>query len=211
MVDGREVGVEPICAVLNKAGVQVAPSGYYAARSRPPSARAVRDAELVEDIKVAHKANLGVYGARKIHAELGREGVKVARCTVERLMRAEGLRGIPREKTRKTTLGDGGETERPEDLVAREFVAPAPNQLWVADLTYVRTHAGWTYVAFVLDVFSRMVVGWQVSTIAAHRPGPRCPRHGALDPATGRAGRRRPDSPQRQGSPGRIQLVVATP
>ena len=164
MVDGREVGVEPICAVLNKAGVQVAPSGYYAARSRPPSARAVRDAELVEDIKVAHKANLGVYGARKIHAELGREGVKVARCTVERLMRAEGLRGIPREKTRKTTLGDGGETERPEDLVAREFVARAPNQLWVADLTYVRTHAGWTYVAFVLDVFSRMVVGWQVST-----------------------------------------------
>ena len=164
MVDGREVGVEPICAVLNKTGVQVAPSGYYAARSRPPSARAVRDAELVEDIKVAHKANLGVYGARKIHAELGREGVKVARCTVERLMRAEGLRGIPREKTRKTTLGDGGETERPEDLVAREFVARAPNQLWVADLTYVRTHAGWTYVAFVLDVFSRMVVGWQVST-----------------------------------------------
>ena len=124
----------------------------------------MRDAELVEDIKVAHKANLGVYGARKIHAELNCEDVKVARCTIERLMRAEGLRGIPREKTRKTTLGDGGETERPEGLVAREFVAKAPNQLWVADLTYVRTHAGWTYVAFVLDVFSRMVVGWQVST-----------------------------------------------
>jgi transposase InsO family protein len=87
----------------------------------------VRDAELVEDIKVAHKANLGVYGARKIHAELNREGVKVARCTVERLMRAEGLRGIPREKTRKTTIGDGAETERPEDLVKRKFVATAPN------------------------------------------------------------------------------------
>ncbi|QSR29099.1 hypothetical protein CFI00_01005 [Nocardioides sp. S5] len=157
-------GVEPICTVLKDAGVQVAPSTYYAARQRPPSARSVRDAALVEDIKVAHKANLGVYGARKIHAELNREGIPVARCTVERLMRAEGLRGIPREKTRKTTIGDGAETERPEDLVDRKFVATAPNELWVADLTYVRTHAGWTYVAFVLDVFSRMIVGWQVST-----------------------------------------------
>ena len=164
VVDGRQVGVEPICAVLKKAGVQIAPSSYYAAKTRPPSARAIRDAELVSDIKVAHKANLGVYGVRKIHAELNREGIRVARCTIERLMRAEGLRGIPREKTRKTTIGDGAETERPEDLVNRKFLATGPNQLWVADLTYVRTHAGWTYVAFVLDVFSRMIVGWQIST-----------------------------------------------
>ena len=164
VVDGREVGVEPICAVLKKAGVQIAPSSYYAIKNRPPSARAVRDAELVTDIKVAHQANLGVYGARKIHAELNREGVGVARCTVERLMRAEGLRGMRRDKSRKTTIGEGAETERPEDLVKRKFVATAPNQLWVADLTYVRTHSGWTYVAFVLDVFSRMIVGWQVST-----------------------------------------------
>ncbi len=164
VVDGRRVGVEPICAVLKDAGVQIAPSSYYAAKIRPPSARAIRDAELVTDIKVVHKDNLGVYGARKIHATLNREGVRVARCTVERLMRTEGLRGIPREKTRKTTIGDGAETERPEDLVKRKFVATGPNQLWVADLTYVRTHAGWTYVAFVLDVFSRMIVGWQVST-----------------------------------------------
>ena len=165
-VDGEpEVGeVEPICAVLKKTGMQIAPSSYYATKNRPASARAIRDAELVEDIKTAHKANLGVYGARKIHAELNREGVKVARCTVERLMRAEGLRAIPREKTRKTTIGDGAETKRPEDLVKRKFVATGPNQLWVADLTYVRTHAGWTYVAFVLEVFSRMIVGWQVST-----------------------------------------------
>jgi len=134
VVDGREVGVEPICAVLKKAGVQIAPSSYYAAKTRPPSARAIRDAELIEDIKTAHKANLGVYGARKVHAELNREGVRVARCTVERLMRTEGLRGIPREKTRKTTIGEGAETERPEDLVKRKFVATAPNQLWVADL-----------------------------------------------------------------------------
>jgi len=150
--------------VLSEAGTKIAPSTYYAAKKRPPSARAVRDAELVEDIRVARKANLGVYGARKIHAELNREGITVARCTVERLMHAEGLRGIPREKTRKTTIGDGAETERPQDLVKRKFVATAPNQLWVADLTYVRTHAGWTYVAFILDVFSRMIVGWQVST-----------------------------------------------
>jgi len=134
MVDGREVGVEPICAVLKNAGLQIAPSSYYAAKTRPPSARAIRDAELVEDIKVAHKANLGVYGARKVHAKLNREGIRVARCTIERLMRAEGLRGIPREKSRKTTIGDGAETERPEDLVKRKFVASAPNQLWVADL-----------------------------------------------------------------------------
>lgn len=164
MVDGSEVGVEPICAVLKDAGVQIAPSGYYAAKIRPPSARAVRDTELITDIRTAHKANLGVYGARKIHAELNREGVSVARCTIERLMKFEGLRGIPREKTRKTTIGDGAETERPEDLVSRKFIATTPNQLWVADLTYVRTHAGWTYVAFVLDVFSRMIIGWQVST-----------------------------------------------
>ncbi len=164
VVEGRPLGVEPIVEVLRTADIAIAPSTYYAAKSRPPSARSGRDAELVEDIKVAHKANLGVYGARKIHAELNREGVTVARCTVERLMRAEGLRGIPREKTRKTTIGDGAQTERPEDLVQRKFTATAPNQLWVADLTYVRTHAGWTYVAFVLDVFSRMIVGWQVST-----------------------------------------------
>jgi putative transposase len=164
LVEGKKLGVEPICEVLRDAGVQIAPSTYYDVKTRPPSARAVRDAELVEDIKVAHQANLGVYGARKIHAELNREGIAVARCTVERLMRAVGLRGIPREKTRKTTVSGGAETQRPADLVNREFVATAPNQLWVADLTYVRTHAGWTYVAFVLDVFSRMVVGWQVST-----------------------------------------------
>lgn len=164
VVEGRKLGVEPIIEVLRNADVEIAPSTYYATKTRPPSKRAVKDAELVTDIKVVHKANLGVYGARKMHAALNREGIEVARCTVERLMRAQGLRGIRREKGRKTTIGDGAETERPEDLVRRKFVATAPNQLWVADLTYVRTHAGWTYVAFVLDVFSRMIVGWQVST-----------------------------------------------
>ncbi len=164
LVEGKKLGVEPICNVLGEAGVQIAASTYYANKNRVPSARAVRDAELIEEIKHVHADNLGVYGARKIHAELNREGIAVARCTVERLMREQGLRGIPREKTRKTTVGDGAETERPTDLVERKFTATAPNQLWVADLTYVRTHAGWTYVAFVLDAFSRMIVGWQVST-----------------------------------------------
>lgn len=93
----------------------VAPSTYYAAKNRVPSARAVRDAELIEEIKAVHAENLGVYGARKVHAELRRKGVNVARCTVERLMRAEGLRGIPREKTRRTTVSDGAQTERPAD------------------------------------------------------------------------------------------------
>jgi putative transposase len=164
VVEGRRLGVEPICDTLRSAGVEVAPSSYYAVKTRPPSARAVRDAELVEDVKTVHKANLGVYGARKVHAELNRSGVSVARCTVERLMRAEGLRGIRREKTRKTTVSHGAETPRPSDLVERQFVADAPNQLWVSDLTYIRTHSGWVYAAFILDVFSRMVVGWQVST-----------------------------------------------
>ena len=155
LVEGRKLGVEPICRVLVDAGVQIAPSTYYATKNRAPSARAVRDAELVEEIKTVHKENLGVYGARKVHAELVRKGHRVARCTVERLMRAEGLRGIPREKTRKTTMPEGAETPRPSDLVERQFVADAPNRLWVADLTYVRTWSGFVYAAFVIDAYSR--------------------------------------------------------
>ncbi len=133
-------GVEPICEVLESAGTKMAPSTYYAARNRSPSARAIRDAELVPAIRKVHKDNIGVYGARKVHAELNREGHDVARCTVERLMRDEGLRGIRREKTRKTTTSEGAETERPADLVERQFVAQAPNQLWVADIQCRRRH-----------------------------------------------------------------------
>jgi len=163
-----EHGVEPICQALEGTDAQIAPSTYYAAKSRPPSARAMRDAELSEEITTVHEENLGVYGARKVHAELNRQRDDdqdgVARCTVERLMRAQGLRGIPREKTRRTTFGAGAETPQPADHVKRNFTADAPSRLWVADLTYVRTHCGWVYVAFVLDVFSRRVVGWQTST-----------------------------------------------
>lgn len=164
IVEGRQLGVEPICTVLREAGVQIAPSTYYATTHHIPSAREQRDAELTKEIIRVHTKNLGVYGARKVWHELKREGASVARCTVERLMRTAGLRGIPREKTRKTTCSHGAETPRPADKVNRQFVAAGPNQLWVADLTYIRTWSGWVYAAFVLDVYSRRIVGWQTST-----------------------------------------------
>ena len=157
--DGLVWGVEPICAVCG-----IAPQTYHAAKKRPPSARAVRDAELRIDIQRVYDANLQVYGADKIWNHLNNEdGIGVGRCRVERLMREMGLQGCRRGRTWvKTTEGD--ETlERPADLVDRQFVAPAPNRLWVADITYVKTHSGWVYLAFVIDVFSRMVVGWQAS------------------------------------------------
>jgi putative transposase len=131
--------------------------------------RAVRDEELKVEIARVHKENYGVYGIRKIHAQLGREGVTgcadrpVARCTTQRLMKDLGLRGISRAKGPRTTVPGSGPDTRP-DLVEREFVADAPDRLWVADITYCRTYAGWVYAAFVLDVFSRRVVGWQLST-----------------------------------------------
>ena len=151
-------GVEPICRVL-----QVAPSSYYAAIRRPPAARRRRDERLKGEIRRVWDEHRQVYGADKVWAQLKREGTKVARCTVERLMRTLGLRGVVRGKTRvRTTIGDEA-SNRPLDLVARQFRAPTPNRLWVADLTYVKTHSGWVYVAFVVDVCSRYVVGWQVS------------------------------------------------
>ena len=151
-------GVEPICREL-----QVAPSSYYAAISRPPSARQRRDAVLRDAIRRVWDEHHQVYGADKVWAQLRREEVPVARCTVERLMRALGLRGVTRGKASvRTTIGDEA-ADRPLDLVARQFRAPAPNRLWVADLTYVKTHSGWVYVAFVVDACSRYVVGWQVS------------------------------------------------
>ena len=110
-----------------------------------------------------HRDNYGVYGARKIHAALRRKGRPVARCTVERLMRADGLRGVIRDKSPRTTR-PAPETDRPRDLVERDFTADAPNQPWVADITYIKTHSGRVHAAFVIDVFSRTVVGWQVAT-----------------------------------------------
>ena len=150
-------GVEPICQVL-----QVAPSTYYAARCRPLSARHVRDEALKVKLQHVHAEHFGVYGARKLWRQLHREGVPAARCTVERLMRATGLTGAVRGKPKRTTVAD--ETVvRPADLVQRHFEAPSANRLWVADLTYVRTWSGFVYVAFITDVYSRAIVGWQIS------------------------------------------------
>jgi putative transposase len=150
-------GVEPICTVL-----QFAPATYYAAKGRPASARSLRDDDLKGEITRIWNEQRRVYGADKVWAQLRREGVQAARCTVERLMRGLGIRGVVRGKTVRTTVPDEAAT-RPADLVDRQFRAAAPNRLWVADLTYVKTHAGWVYVAFIVDVFSRSVVGWQAS------------------------------------------------
>ncbi len=156
-------GVEPICRVLSEHGCKIAPNTYWTFKKRPPSTRAVRDELLKVEITRVHETNLAVYGADKIWAQLNREGIRVARCTVERLMRELGISGARRGKAFKVTTRSDDRQHRPGDLVGRDFSAPEPNRLWVADLTYVKTHAGWVYAAFVIDVFSRMVVGWQLS------------------------------------------------
>jgi transposase InsO family protein len=154
-------GVEPICKQL-----PIAPSTYYAHKARAAdvsllSIRARRDAELEIEIIRVWNEDFRAYGAYKIWKQLNREGIKVARCTVERLMRRLGIRGVIRGKGYKTTVSDLG-AERPADLVERAFTATAPNRLWVADITFVATWRGPVYVAFVIDVFSRMIVGWRV-------------------------------------------------
>jgi putative transposase len=166
-VDGHRdaYGVEPICRVL-----PIAPSTYRAhvAKRRDPakaSARARRDAELKGEIMRVFRANFEVYGARKVWRQLGREGIAVARCTVERLMRGMGLQGVVRGKPPRTTASDRA-APCPADKVNREFRAPRPNALWVADFTYVATWQGFVYVAFVIDAFARRIVGWRVSRTA---------------------------------------------
>uniref|UniRef100_UPI001D006A63 IS3 family transposase n=1 Tax=Nonomuraea phyllanthi TaxID=2219224 RepID=UPI001D006A63 len=155
-------GVEPICRVLTEHGCPISTSTYYAAKRRPPSARAVRDAELDAHIQRIHAANYGVYGARKVWRQLLREGHQVARCTVERRMRALGLQGARRGKKIRTTTPDPGH-ERAADQLQRDFTAQRPNTAWVADFTYVSAWCGVVYVAFVVDVYSRAIVGWAAS------------------------------------------------
>lgn len=155
-------GVEPICEVL-----QIAPSAYrrHAARTRDPSLlspRAQRDAELAPKIEAVWNANFQVYGADKVWKQMNREGVSVARCTVERLMRRMGLQGARRGKVVRTTVPDAN-APCPLDRVNRHFKADRPDQLWVSDFTYVSTWQGWLYVAFVVDVYARRIVGWRVS------------------------------------------------
>jgi len=155
-------GVESICSVL-----PIAPSTYYerAARRRDPSllpARAKRDAELRSSIDRVWHEQQELYGVRKVWKQMKREQIDVARCTVARLMRNLGLRGVVNGKTIRTTSADTS-ASRPPDLVDRNFTATRPNELWVADFTYVATWRGFIYVAFVIDVFSRMIVGWRAS------------------------------------------------
>ena len=156
-------GVEPVCRVLSEHGWQIAPSTYYDAARRPPSARARRDELLRTAIARVHKENFGVYGARKVWLALNREGTPVARCTVARLMRELGLRGARRGKRVRTTVPDPA-AARPADLVRRQFSPAAPDRLWVADYTYVPAWAGMVYVAFVIDAYSRRILGWRAAT-----------------------------------------------
>jgi putative transposase len=156
-------GVEPICRVLRAHGVSIAPSGYWAAKTRPPSTRQSRDEQLLVLIRGIHAANYGVYGARKVWHELRRQGHRVARCTVERLMRGAGLAGVVRGKKIRTTQPDPGH-QRAGDRLNRDFTAARPNRTWVADFTHVATWSGVVYVAFVVDVYSRAVVGWSAAT-----------------------------------------------
>jgi len=159
-IDGQreEFGVEPICTVL-----RVAPSTYYAARSRPLSARATRDAVMVPILVALWHANYRVYGAHKLWKAARRAGHDIGRDQVARLMRRAGIEGVCRRKRLRTTRSDLS-APRPADLVQRDFTATRPNQLWVTDLTYVPTWAGVAYVCFIVDAFSRMIVGWRVAS-----------------------------------------------
>jgi putative transposase len=158
-------GVQPVCRVLAGHGVAIAPSTYYAAKRRPPSARARRDAWLTAEITRVYKESGEVYGARTVWLPLHREHIACARCAVERLMRAAGLRGVRRGRRTRTTI-PARRKSWPPDLVGRDFAAAAPNRLWVVDITYVPvTAGGFASAAFAIDAFSPMIAGWQV---AAH-------------------------------------------
>lgn len=151
------LGVEPICREL-----EVSASAYRARRTRPPSSRSLRDAFLLAQIRRVHEGSNGVYGQLKVWDELNDSGVRVARCTVERLMGTHGIVGVGPAKTTKTTL-PGPAPVPARDLVRRDFTASRPDELWLADFTYIRTWEGWAHLAVVLDVYTRRIVGWQLA------------------------------------------------
>jgi putative transposase len=150
--------IRPMCRALG-----VSPGGYYARLKRPPSARARADAELSARIAEIHRRSRATYGAPRIHAELRARGIRVGCKRVARLMRAARLRGVSRRNWTTTTMRDRDARPAP-DLVERNFAAAAPNRLWVADITYIPTWAGFLYLAVVLDAFSRRIVGWAMET-----------------------------------------------
>ena len=159
-IDGNreEFGVEPVCVAL-----QVAPSTYWSAKRRPPSARSKRDAQMMPVLLALWQANYSVYGARKLWIAARRAGHDIGRDQVARLMRQLGIGGVKRTKSVRTTRPDPN-TARPADLVERDFTADPPNRLWVADLTHVATWSGVAYVCFVIDAYSRRIVGWRVAS-----------------------------------------------
>jgi len=158
VVDGRRLGVEPICTLL-----QVASSTYYAARSRPPSPRAVRDTELIPRLVELWKDNYEVYGSRKLHKAARRAGIDIGRDQAARLMRRAGIQGARRSKRVRTTRREAGAGRHP-DLVNRQFTAAEPNRLWLTDLTFWATWAGVAYACLIVDALSRMIVGWRVAS-----------------------------------------------
>lgn len=161
-MEEHRLGVEPIITVLREVGVPVAPSSYYAHKSRPAAKRAVRDETLVPQLVSLWEANYQVYGVAKLWKAARRAGLDIGRDQTRRLMRQAGIQGVTRAKTVKTTRPKDGAVRHP-DLVKRDFTATGPNQLWVTDLTYVPTWAGVAYVCFITDVYSRMIVGWRVA------------------------------------------------
>lgn len=177
-------GVEPICRTLG-----VAVSTHYARRSRKPSRRELQDRELLAEIEVARSGYRRVYGARKTWLELRRRGIDVGRDQVARVMRQHGIEGKLRGRRHRTTIPDEAAAERARDLLQRDFTAHAPNEKWVCDITYVRTWNGFLHLAFVLDCYSRMIVGWQLSTHMPHRARARRARDGER----AQAARRQPD------------------
>ena len=160
-VDGLRWGVQPICRVLTEHGCKIALSTYYAFLTRAPSARERSDELMLSEIRRVHHASTKRYGADKVWWKLHKEGIVVARCTVERLMKAAGLQGVVRRHGHLRTTTADPKAVRPPDLVKRNFSASRPNQLWVVDFTYVHTFIGFVFTAFVTDVFSRRIVGWR--------------------------------------------------
>ena len=204
-------GVEPICRVLTGHGCKIAPSTYYAAKSRPLSARAQRDAVVLGHIRRVHgdpRIGRGLYGARKVWHELRREQARgehrelgsVPRCQIERLMRANNIRGTRRDKGLVTTRSQRA-AARPADLAKRNFTASRPNELWVVDFTYVPTWSHMAFSAFVSDVYSRRIVGWRTAAAMPTQLPLDAPADGAVDPPTGRRARRRTHPPQRRRQP----------
>jgi hypothetical protein len=161
----RKFGVESICRVLTEQGVQIAPRTYRNWKTATPSPRTVTDAQLTDALRATIGTPEGMYGRRKMTAHLRRQGYQVAACTVDRLMRDEGLSGVIRGRKHRTTIPGGKDSRRAPDLLNRDFTAEAPNRKWVTDFTYTRTWLGFVYVAFVVDCFSRTIVGWHAASV----------------------------------------------